>query len=717
MRLRAAISLFILSLSPLTLFAQGPEKDSLFRLVYADEAQQIEEHSCHYRRVRGNADFLHNNAHLYCDSASWNIENKYIEAFGNVRVVQDNTILRSEQMQYDIDGSLAHFNGGVVELVDKDGNTLRTMELDYNTQDSVAFFFDGGAMIDTAGNAIESKRGSYRTADKVFEFEKSVEMYMDSILVRTTKMDYRTDEGKAYFGTGTYMWKDDGFLKADAGWYDRDAKTIHFESDVYMNDPQYEVWSDDLYYNQASGEVNMYQNSQILDTLHKSYYTADHILYERDTVDGRVVLSRDPAIIFFGENENHEVDTLYARADTILIYSVKKNDIPKEEIEASVQRLEDINFDTLQKKREEFAKKRESEAVEKLRLAGKLPPAKDSVANEAPLDTLNNLQDTSALSVLDTIPAAPPDTTHIRQMFAYHDVRMFRSDSQVKCDSLVFSALDSVARLYGSPVMWNEEKNQLTSETMSFLMKNGNLYRGSMVTDAWLISRQDSLYFDQIKCTEMMGYFHESKLYRFDALGGVNTIFYLNEHGELTTVNVKSSKSMSAMIKDGSAQRLIYLEEVKSDAFPLLQLENEKHRLKDFNWRGDERPTSPSAITSRIPRSSERERFSHVEAPSYSETDLYFDGYMSNVLDSLERRRLARVERKRLQDSLDAAPGVNGEELPVTDSLSEVSVDMPLEDAGKESAAAASLEKKTLSRAEKRALKKAERRAARRHQS
>ena len=139
------VLLLLVGGSPL-LHAQRAPKDSVFRLLEAERAEQYEQFRAQYRLVKGHARFLHNDTYLLCDSASWNVDSKFIEAFGNVQLIQDKTMLKSEEMLYWIDENRAVFRGTLVELFDKDGNTLRTERLTYNTKDSVAVFEYGGAM-------------------------------------------------------------------------------------------------------------------------------------------------------------------------------------------------------------------------------------------------------------------------------------------------------------------------------------------------------------------------------------------------------------------------------------------------------------------------------------------------------------------------------------------------------------------------------------------
>ena len=766
---RIATLLLLLLAGGFPLLAQQKKapKDSLFRLIQADRAEQYERFGMQYRLVQGHARFLHNDTYLLCDSASWNVDAKFIEAFGNVQLIQNKTMLKSEEMQYWIDESRAQFRGQIVELIDKDGNTLRTDRLTYNTQDSVAVFEYGGALKDKDGGIIEGRKGTYDGKEGLFSFEERTELFLDSIEVKTQSMRYLSEEGKAYFGRNTYVWRGNGFLRADAGWYDRANQMIHFSDHVFMFDPSYDAWSDMLYYNQATGAVDLYQNAQVLDTVNKSVYLGDHLQYlpATDSLSQRGLLTGDPAIVYYGENENHVVDTLYARADTFYVYAVPRCDVPKEEVSAAERRLEDMLYDALTAKRTEEAEAREKERIEKMRQVGKLPPewverAKqaeaDSLAALARLDSLvtagavdslvaaekslrasrtavdslinavlhpvieepddkddtpdapqavrdsssvvrdstavipgltGNPADSTGVSTRNpadstaVIPGdstavnrPPRDTTPIRYVLAWNNVKMYRSDMQAACDSMVFSELDSIARLYGEPVLWNEVRNQLTADEMQLLMKDGTFSRGSMLTNAWIISKQDSVHFNQIKSTEMLGYFYDSKLYRFDALGGVSAIFYMADEDVITTVNLKESRSLTAALKDGQAQRLLYMESIKSDAYPVGDVEPEKQRLKGFVWRGDERPVSRETITAREVRTSERKQYERMQRPLFRETNKYFDNYMNDLIERRNEERRAEAARRQAEkDSLDRlAYLAQVEQQAIADSLAAV---------------------------------------------
>ena len=707
------------------LFSQTASQDSVFRLLEAERAEQYEQYGTQYRLVKGHARFLHNDTYLLCDSASWNVDSRYIEAFGNVQNIQDKTMLKSEEMIYWIDESRALFRGTLVELFDKDGNTLRTERLSYNTKDSVAVFEYGGSMKDKDGNVIESRKGTYDGKEGLFSFEDQVELYMDSIEIKTNQLRYFNETERAHFGRNTYLWRDDGFLRADAGWYDRPTRLVYFTNHVFMFDPSYDAWADEVYYHQMDGAVDLLRNAQVLDTTNKSVYLGDHMQYlpATDSLSQRGLLTGDPAIIYYGENEDHVVDTLFARADSFFVYTVPRCDIPDKEVKEAAQRLDDMLFDALSKKRAEEGEQREQERIAKLRAVGKLPPEwveqqkqaeRDSLAR---LDSLAKLpkipgqarndEDDGPQPIVDSIGVRPIvdsvgvqpmidsvgvqpmidsvgvqpmvdsigvmpdstavmamedtvvlDTTPIRYVHAWHNVKMYRSDVQAACDSMVFCELDSIARLFGRPILWNEVRNQLTAEDMQLLFRNGNFDRGSMITDAWIISEQDSVHYNQIKSTEMLGWFRDNKIYRFDALGGVTAIFYMVDEDVVTTINLKEAKSMTAALKDGTAQRLLYMESIKSDAYPVGELEMSKQRLKGFEWRAAERPSRRDSITDRQMRVSERSKYVDLKKPLYRQTNKFFDGYMYELFEQINARKLAELQRRE-RDSLARAAALD----------------------------------------------------------
>lgn len=240
------------------------------------------------------------------------------------------------------------------------------------------------------------------------------------------------------------------------------------------------------------------------------------------------------------------------------------------------------------------------------------------------------------------------------------------------------------------------------------------------------------MHYNQIKGAEMMAYFSgEGELTRFDALGGASALFYIEENDELATVNKKDSKMLSAVFKDGELNRIYYFDTAVSDAYPVVQLSEEDRKLKGFNWLPDRRPADRHAVTSLDLKPSERTRYNARPRARYTQTNLYFPGYIDNIYleiairDSLnhvrevERQMEERAEAIREQEikdsiaiaRLDSLDAVRADSLALADSLKAVADSISVADSIARADSIAALEDSTvvLTREQIREIKRAER--------
>ncbi|MBR5856986.1 MAG: hypothetical protein IKY70_06915 [Bacteroidales bacterium] len=623
----------LLVLSPLSLYSQERREpqDSLVRLVEARSANIEEINGVSYRKVIGNARFLHNNTYLLCDTAYWNVNENVIKAIGNVQVIQENTFLTSDKIDYIIDENLAKFRGTLVELYDKEGNVLRTNYLDYNTRDSIGTFFNGGVMRGSAGNIIESNEGWYFAYEKLFSFEDNVQMFTDSVFIKTNKLEYSTVDNKAFFGKGTTAWQEDNMLTTNNGEFDRQNNIFHFKKDSYILTKKQELWADTLFYFRNTGNADLYGNIQILDTEQSAYAFADRATFSQTPFE--VTLTKEPSVAMYGV-ENGVRDTLFLAADTLKYYHIRFCDIDSSVVEQAKSRVELSNTDPMIAIESESQQKR----VDKKQFSNFITPKKnrtDSLETSSDLsgitsDSLVVLKDSlvagaDSLSLgRDSLEIKQLDTTAVAFIDAWHNVKVFRNDLQALCDSLVYTGLDSMARMYVNPVMWSELRHQFTSDSMQLIIKNNTLSKANLLSNAFIASQEDTLHYNQIKGTEMVAYFRDSDLYRFDALGGASMIFYLREDSLVTMMNQKEGKIISARLKNREIERIKYIESLKNDAYPVFNLPIENQRLKGFNWRGDERPSNRFEIVDRSIRKSKKETIKRRRFPNFPHSATYF---------------------------------------------------------------------------------------------
>lgn len=716
---------------PLKAQQQTEQSDSLVRLLKSQYVQMVDVEGGRYRKVVGPARFLHNDTYLLCDTAYWNVETNIIDAWGNVSILQEETVLTSDKLIYLVDEDLAQFRGSLVELTDKDHNTLRTRHLDYNTKDSVAVFMNGGSMRDKDGQIIESRNGTYDSKISTFTFDNDVNMFTDSIFVKTRNLVYESDLNLATFGRGTNAWKEDNMLSSESGWYDRERELFLFTDNVHVMSVDQEGWCDSLYFDRMSTGVEMLGNAQITDTTRNVYALAGRLEYV-DSVS-RVTLTRKPAVITQTETEDGGVDTVYLGADKLVYFTMKMCDINPSVIKDAEKRLEALNTDpvgTFRKKAaEEAAKAAEEAAKQDPNYRPKTPPKAsaapgldslrtaliDSLAQKkvqidssavafkpdsiaAMEDSLktpmhpmmpmapmvpgginmpDSLMTADSTAAVDSSALVPPDTTKIGFLEALGNVKIYRKDMQVVCDSLTYTDLDSLARLFKEPIVYQEIVRQYKADSISIVVNDGALEKASLMSNAFITIQEDTTHYNQIKGTEMMAYFDEKGgLRRFDVLGGASALFFLEENGALATVNRTDSKMMSATFKNGEIQRIYYFEEAKNDGYPVVQLGPDDRQLKGYSWDPERKPADRYAVTPLKLRPSQRESYSARPRAKFVQTDIYFPGYISDIYRQMEVRDSLRIVRNREKALADQQAEVRArlDSLALADSLANTPV-------------------------------------------
>ncbi|MBO4426862.1 MAG: hypothetical protein J5771_00055, partial [Bacteroidales bacterium] len=231
----------------------------------------------------------------------------------------------------------------------------------------------------------------------------------------------------------------------------------------------------------------------------------------------------------------------------------------------------------------------------------------------------------------------PPDTTKIGFAVGIRNVKIYRKDMQVRCDSLRYTDLDSIARFYLDPVVWNEGRRQYFSDSLNVLIRNNAVERASLMSNAMIVTYEDTLHYDQIKGAEIIAFFDTTAaLTRFDAIGGASAIFYLEENGQLSTVNKVESKMLSGNFLDGTLDRMHYFDTPKNDAYPVVQFPKSDQYIKGFKWVPELKPTGKTSITTLTVRQSQRAEYAKHPRAKFKETNIYFPGYMKSVYASID---------------------------------------------------------------------------------
>ena len=215
----------------------------------------------------------------------------------------------------------------------------------------------------------------------------------------------------------------------------------------------------------------------------------------------------------------------------------------------------------------------------------------------------------------DTIPV---DSTY-RLIMALRNVRMYRADAQMVCDSLVSRSTDSIIHLYKSPVLWSDE-NQITSDSMHIFSRDGRLLKVKFDGHPLIVSEIDTTHYNQIAGKEMISYFNEkSELYRNDVNGNVQTIYYMMDQDsvEITMMAYIESGDMTAYLENRQLKGITYRTNPTYFFYPIDKIpENRETKLKEFKWEAVRRPVRDSVFNRTI-RPTEREDVRKLPKPNF----------------------------------------------------------------------------------------------------
>ena len=635
------------------------DEGRLVRLLRAETAESYQNNNFNIRFVTGNAQFLHNGALIICDTAVWNLSQNTVDAKGNVKIMHQRNILVGDKIHYIADSSLAQVRGSIVELIDKDSNRLRTYFLDYNTKDSIAYFFNGGSMLDTTGNVIESLRGYYESKIKRFRFLEQVQMTAEGMLLKCDSLAFWSEENRTDFLGKINGWQKDGFLSAGKGWYNREREAYGFYQKAYLSNSTNEVWGDSLVYEKAASLARFWDNVQLLDTAQSVILFADFATYSQNPVSAK--LYDNPSMAYYSVEENLP-DTLFFAADTIRYNTIEKHIADSATVAAAQSRYLQAKRDPI---KEMYGKKGvpipplpdTTAAVIKENIAIQADTTAihiytDSLATRrtlAPHDTLHlttdslttsrtltphdslHLRTDSTLFVSDstllisdsTLLLSTEPQELVRFIEADNNIRFYRSNLQGKCDSLLFNSIDSTIRMFIDPVLWNEE-NQFTADSIQIVIQHKKLSKAELMSNAFVASQVDSTHYNQIRSTDIIAWFDKGELTRFDAFGGVTRLFFFEEDSILTTMNRLECRAMTATMEQKSVQIVRSYENLKNDAFPVIDIKPGEDKLKGLVVRENERPKSRYEVSERTVLPTRRQESLAIELPQFPFTQSLF---------------------------------------------------------------------------------------------
>lgn len=260
--------------------------------------------------LKGNVRFRHDNALMFCDSAYFYNKANSLDAFGNVRIVQGDTLfVYGDMLYYDGNIKLARLRQNV-RMVNRK-TTLTTDSLNYDRMTNLAYYYTGGKIVDTE-NTLTSIWGQYSTTNNNSLFKKSVHLVNKSFILDADSLRYNTKTHIANLISPSHIVYDkETDIYSKRGWYNTNTERMMLldRSKVVHKDGKTLI-GDTIFYDKKQKFGEGFTHVVMNDTVQKSTLFGNYSYYSEKTKLG---MASDSALLMDWSSR----DTMYVHADTL----------------------------------------------------------------------------------------------------------------------------------------------------------------------------------------------------------------------------------------------------------------------------------------------------------------------------------------------------------------------------------------------------------------
>lgn len=283
-------------------------------LVYLENAEQLS-YDMMFKPdaqiLRHNVKFRQDNALLYCDSAYFYQKANSLDAFGNVRIVQGDTLfVYGDVLYYDGNSKLARMRHNV-RMVNRK-TTLTTDSLNYDRLGNLAYYFTGGKIVDEL-NTLTSVWGEYSPATKEALFQRKVHLVNKNFVLDSDTLRYNTNTNVANIVGPTHiLYNKETNIYSKRGWYNTASERMMLldRSEVKQKDGK-TMTGDTIFYDKKEKYAESFSRVVLNDTVQKQTLIGYYVNYNEIKKTG---LATDSAMLVDWSSK----DTMYLHADTLI---------------------------------------------------------------------------------------------------------------------------------------------------------------------------------------------------------------------------------------------------------------------------------------------------------------------------------------------------------------------------------------------------------------
>lgn len=482
--------------------------------------------------------------------------------------------------------------------VQKDSVSIQSLFGHVKLQSDKTFFYcDSLAMnhkenfIEAFGNVhindndstdIYSQYMKYFVDTKYIVFQKKVTLKDGRGTLSTEELTYDMNLHIGNYLNGGKVVNQKTTVTSKEGTYYADTKDVYFKKDVLLKDPAYDLTADSLLYNSDQQLATFITTTFIRDSSGRTIRTKEGFydlknhraqFGKRPTIkDGSQAITADD--IHFDDSVGLSTATGNAvYRDTAQGFSVIANSLVADK----------KNNTLLATQKPLMILKGDKDSIyirADTLFSGKIP---DSV--------LNRTDSVQGMPIVKT--ARNPNDSSLRFLQAYHHVRIFSDSLQAMADSLYYSGMDSIFRLYTNPIAW-AGGYQITGDTMFLYTKNKKPDRLYVFENGLVVGKAAENMYNQIKGNTINGYFKDGVIDYMRAKGSAESVYYIKDDSmALVSVNKVTKADIIDMIfKDKALNKVVLRNDVEGVMNPIRKVNPDEMKLRNFKWLEDLRPKS-----------------------------------------------------------------------------------------------------------------------------
>ena len=404
----------------------------------------------------------------------------------------------------------------------------------------------------------------YDGQTQIAQLRRNVKMINRNTTLLTDSLNYDRLYDLGYYFEGGTLMDEENVLTSDWGEYSPATKQSVFNHDVKLVNPRFVLTSDTLRYNTFTKIANILGPSNIVsDNNHiyseRGFYNT--LTEQAELLDRSILTNQGKRLV--GDSLFYDRIAGYGEAfENVLMTDVVNKNVLKGDY-CFYNELTDSAFAT------------------------KRAVAIDYSQGDSLFMHGDTLQMVSYNLNTDSL---------YRLMKAYHKVRMYRTDVQGVCDSLVYNSKDSCLTMYYDPILWNEGQ-QLLGEEIKMYMNDSTIDWAHIINQALTVEMKDSIHYNQVSGKEMKAYFVDGDMRHIEVIGNVLTAFYPQEEDStMTGFNYLEGSVLHLYLKERKMERGIFVGKSNGTMYPMDQIPPAKLRLPTFAWFDYVRPLNKEDI-------------------------------------------------------------------------------------------------------------------------